>query len=131
MKNRMSASRPRRAAKPDAIAHARAGFCQDVVFWVNGERVSQHNPEPRLLLVDYLRSAEVGLTGTKIGCKEGGCGACTVVLSHFDRQTRNIVHSAINSCLRPVASLDGACITTIEGIGSTQTQLNEFQEKIA
>ena len=117
--------------KPDALARARAGFVNQVVFWVNGKRVALQNPEPRLLLVDYLRSADVGLTGTKIGCKEGGCGACTVILSHWDRQSKNIVHNAINSCLRPVASLDGACITTIEGIGSTQTQLNEFQEKIA
>ena len=47
----------------------------DLVFYLNGERVQLPTVDPTVLLADYLRSPEVGLTGTKIGCKQGGCGA--------------------------------------------------------
>lgn len=86
-------------------------------FFLNGEEVTVEDPAPDLLLIDYLRSAEVGLTGAKKGCGEGGCGACTVILSRWDRALERVEHKAINSCLRPVCSLSGMSITTIEGTG--------------
>ena len=59
---------------------------------------------PRTTLAVYLRN-HAGLTGTKIGCNEGGCGACTVILSYeFDGVTK---HMPVNACLRPIASCDG------------------------
>ncbi|NKZ02019.1 molybdopterin cofactor-binding domain-containing protein [Nocardiopsis alborubida] len=91
-----------------------------VTFHLNGTRVELVDPSPHLLLVDYLRSDPVGLTGTKKSCGQGGCGACTVVLSHWDSAQNTAHHRAANSCLRPVCSLDGMAVTTIEGTGSAQ-----------
>ncbi len=60
-------------------------------------------------LVDVLRN-ELGLKGTKIGCREGECGACTVLLDG----------EAINACLIPAMKAQGRSVLTIEGIGTTE-----------
>ena len=74
-----------------------------IVFTLNGKRVSLRvHPLKRLL--DVLRE-DCGLTGTKEGCGEGECGACTVLV---DGQ-------AVNSCLVPVAQAAGTKVLTIEG----------------
>ncbi len=75
-----------------------------IEFQVNGE---SHKVEvfPMARLLDVLRE-ELRLTGTKEGCGEGECGACTVIL---DGQI-------VNSCLVPIAQVHGANITTIEGV---------------
>lgn len=71
-----------------------------------------------MTLLTYLRTV-LGLCGTKLGCGEGGCGACTVMLSLLDKD--NIIrHISINACLAPVCSLHGIAVTTVEGIGSTK-----------
>ncbi len=88
-----------------------------VSFHLNGEPVTLENPPPDLLLIDFLRSPEVALTGAKKGCGQGGCGACTVILSRWDQATARAEHRAINSCLRPVCALDGLAVTTVEGTG--------------
>ncbi len=75
-----------------------------IEFQVNGE---SHKVEvfPMARLLDVLRE-ELRLTGTKEGCGEGECGACTVILDG----------EIVNSCLVPVAQVNGAKITTIEGV---------------
>jgi xanthine dehydrogenase/oxidase len=97
-----------------------------VKFFLNGKAVTLENPSPDLLLIDYLRSEEVGLTGAKKGCGQGGCGACTVILSNWNAEQNKAEHRSINSCLRPVCALDGLSITTIEGTGSVSRPSNEF-----
>jgi len=71
---------------------------------VNGA-TTEHDGEPRLLLVQYLRDV-VGLTGTNIGCDTSSCGACTV---HLDGES-------VKSCTVLAAQADGASVTTIEGL---------------
>ena len=102
-----------------------------IVFYVNGNRVEIGDPDPTTLLIDWLRGDAIGLTGTKLSCGEGGCGACTVMLSRWEPNERRVVETAINSCLRPLCSLDGAMITTTEGIGSTREKLDPVQFAIA
>lgn len=94
-------------------------------FTVNGEEQRIVNPSPSLLLVDYLRDT-LGLTGTKIGCGEGGCGACTCVAIGADGVPR-----AINSCLRLLCACDGLAITTVEGFGSQADGFSRVQKAIA
>lgn len=97
-----------------------------VDFFLNGKRVSLDDPSPDLLLIDYLRSPEVGLAGPKKACGQGGCGACTVILSSWNAEKREPTHRAINSCLRPVCALGGLVVTTVEGTGAARTQNPEF-----
>ena len=116
-------------AAPGPQANGAASASDELVFWLNGRKCTITNPDPSVLLVDYLHS--VGLTGTKVSCGQGGCGACTVMLSHRDRLTGKPVHRAVNSCLRPLCSLDGMAVTTVEGIGSVQSGLDPAQHCIA
>ena len=102
-----------------------------ILFYVNGTRFAIPDPDPTTLLVDWLRSDAIGFTGTKLSCGEGGCGACTVMLSRWNPQEKRVVETAINSCLRPICSLDGAMITTTEGIGSTREKLDPVQYRLA
>jgi xanthine dehydrogenase/oxidase len=97
-----------------------------ITFYINCRKVSLENPAPHLLLVDYLRSPEVHLTGAKKGCGQGGCGACTVILSRWNPESGSVNHRAINSCLKPVCALDGLAITTVEGTGLAQRLPPEF-----
>jgi aerobic carbon-monoxide dehydrogenase small subunit len=82
---------------------------------VNGV-THQHQVEPRLLLVHYLREL-LGLTGTHIGCETSLCGACTILLNG----------EAVKSCTMFAIQADGSNITTIEGLAKN-TELHPVQE---
>ncbi len=82
---------------------------------INGNPI-ETDIEPSLRLLDFLR-INLGLTGTKEGCGEGECGACTVIL---DGKT-------VNSCLVMAAQVHGRKLTTIEGI-KTEDGLNPVQQ---
>ncbi|KAI0235297.1 Xanthine dehydrogenase/oxidase [Lamellibrachia satsuma] len=73
----------------------------------------------------------VRLTGAKLGCGEGGCGACTVMVSKYDRVKQHIHHLAVNACLAPLCSMHGLAVTTTEAIGDTKTRLHPVQERLA
>ncbi|GAC1539675.1 MAG: glyceraldehyde dehydrogenase subunit gamma [Acidimicrobiales bacterium] len=77
-----------------------------VAITVNGT-LREHDVEPRLLLVDYLRKV-VGLTGTNVGCDTSSCGACTVLLDG----------ESVKSCTVLTVQARGREVTTIEGLGS-------------
>ena len=87
----------------------------DVRVTVNGqERVVTVHPMARLL--DVLR-VDLHLTGTKEGCGEGECGACAVMVNG----------ELVNSCLTPALHVDGATVTTIEGIAPDEHRLHRVQ----
>ena len=88
----------------------------DVSLTVNGEAHTV-DVEPRTLLVDLLRDG-LGLTGTKIGCETGECGACTV---HLDGVS-------VKSCLVLAPQADGAEVTTIEGLAAADGTLDPIQD---
>jgi carbon-monoxide dehydrogenase small subunit len=87
---------------------------------VNGDpRVAE--VEPRRLLVDFLRE-DLGLTGTNIGCEQGVCGTCTVLLNG----------TSIRSCITLAVQADGAEVSTIEGLavgGELHPLQDEFSDK--
>jgi len=97
-------------------------------FYLNGTRVVIDDVDPEVTLLEYLRG--IGLTGTKLGCAEGGCGACTVVVSQFNPTTKKIYHASVNACLAPLVSVDGKHVITIEGIGNVKRP-HPAQERIA
>lgn len=86
-----------------------------VQFTVNGQKINLTTKANRRLL-DVLRE-DLGLTGTKEGCSVGECGACTVVMNG----------QAVHSCLVLVGQVDGAEITTVEGLAQGQ-ELHPLQK---
>ena len=86
-------------------------------FTLNGEPREVAVPGMRRLL-DVLRE-DLGLTGTKEGCGEGECGACTVIVDGL----------VVDSCLVPVCQVDATEIRTVEGLSDAETQaLNPLQQ---
>jgi carbon-monoxide dehydrogenase small subunit len=83
-------------------------------FVVNGGAVELEVPGMRRLL-DVLRE-DLALTGTKEGCGEGECGACSVLLDG----------AVVDSCLVPICQVEGANVRTVEGLGSAD-ELNDLQ----
>ena len=73
----------------------------------------------------------LGLSGTKLGCGEGGCGACTVMVSHWDRTRGEAVHRAVNACLCPVYACEGTHVVTVEGLGTKRSGLHPVQAALA
>jgi len=107
--------KPRVAEGTGKAPMSRAGH-RPIVFTLNGRRVSLRvHPMKRLL--DVLRD-DCGLTGTKEGCGEGECGACTVLLDG----------KAVNSCLVPVAQAAGSQVRTIEGLRGRHPLQRAFAE---
>ena len=85
---------------------------RDVVrFILNGVAAEVRAPDPTMTLLDWLR-VERRLTGTKEGCAEGDCGACTVMMVDAAGRVR-----AVNSCITFVPMVDGCAVTTVEGLG--------------
>ncbi|XP_076463872.1 xanthine dehydrogenase/oxidase-like isoform X2 [Babylonia areolata] len=107
-----------------------AGQQTPLLFFVNGKKVELENPDPEMTLLQYLRR-HLRLTGTKLGCGEGGCGACTVMLSRYHPHTSHIQHHSVNACLTPLCSVHGTAVTTVEGLGSVTTRLHPVQERLA
>jgi xanthine dehydrogenase iron-sulfur cluster and FAD-binding subunit A len=62
-----------------------------LVFFVNGKKVTDNEVDPEWTLLYYLRN-KLRLCGTKLGCGEGGCGACTVMISKYDRTTNKVMY---------------------------------------
>ncbi|TRY72731.1 hypothetical protein TCAL_00262 [Tigriopus californicus] len=91
----------------------------EVRFLVNQKKQVVKNATPELTLSSYLRKV-LHLTGTKIGCNEGGCGSCTVTCSEVNPSSGQVEHKAINACLTKVIGLQGKAITTVEGLGSAK-----------
>ncbi|PKU39705.1 xanthine dehydrogenase oxidase [Limosa lapponica baueri] len=102
----------------------------ELVFFVNGKKVVEKDVDPETTLLTYLRR-KLGLCGTKLGCGEGGCGACTVMISKYDPFRKKILHHTANACLFPVCALHHVAVTTVEGIGNTKSRLHPAQERIA
>lgn len=88
---------------PDpALQELICSYSSTLSFHLNGTKIDLQNPNPHWTLLDFIRSQH-GLKGTKLGCGEGGCGACTVVLQTRDvRNPRRIRHLDVNACLYPL-----------------------------
>src|SRR5665213_1755097 len=97
-----------------------------ISFYLNGKLVVIQDPDIDTLLIDYLRSPEVHLSGPKKPCGQGGCGGCTVIVSNWNSKENKEEHRAINSCLRPLIAVDGMVVTTVEGTGAARRPNPEY-----
>lgn len=96
-----------------------------ITFQLNGRWRAEANISPTTTLLDYLRD-NIGLRGTKEGCAEGDCGACTVVVGLPD-DGDGLKYKAVNSCLLLVPQLDGLPVVTIEGLAHSNGPLHPVQ----
>ena len=92
-----------------------------VSFLLNGDPVRLENASPTTTLLDWLRE-ERRLTGTKEGCNEGDCGACTVMVTDADGSR------AVNACILLLPQIDGKAVRTVEGISGPDGSLHPVQQ---
>jgi xanthine dehydrogenase small subunit len=94
-----------------------------ITFLCNNELVSvQINPS--LTVLDFLRNHRK-LTGTKEGCREGDCGACTIMLGSLIKG--KVKYKSINSCLLPIADIDRKHVVSIEGLNNSELNYIQLQ----
>ena len=83
------------------------------------------NPDPNKTILDYVRD-DLKKTGTKEGCAEGGCGACTIVLGELNKN--KIIYKAINACISFLPTLNGKHLILVEDLIEEDNKLHPVQE---
>src|SRR5712691_13271171 len=97
-----------------------------IEFTLNGRQTKVEGCSPNTTLLEYLRG--IGLTGSKEGCAEGDCGACSVAIMDSDSEGKPCYRS-INSCLVPLCLLAGREIVSVEGVACGR-ELHPVQQKM-
>jgi len=98
-------------------------------FLLNGEPVAVSGYSPQTTLLEYLRD-ERRLTGTKEGCAEGDCGACTVILAQPDPAGDKLVWQPVNACIRLLPSVAGKAVFTVESLAAADGKLHPAQRAL-
>jgi xanthine dehydrogenase small subunit len=98
-------------------------------FVLDGRVECIERPQPTLTVLDYLREV-AGRRGTKEGCAEGDCGACTVVLGELSVDHRRIEYRAMNSCIRFLPTLDGKELVTVESLRQPSGAAHPVQQSM-
>ena len=114
----MNADRNSQGLPPDTIR-----------FIFAGELVEIRNPDPTRTVLQYLRE-DLGKIGTKEGCAEGDCGACTVAIAEVDRSGKRLQVRAINSCIQFLPTLDGKELITVECLRRSDGSLHPVQQSM-
>lgn len=104
---------------------AKADHSNVVRFLLNGELQQVVAPPPTLTVLNYLRETQ-GLCGTKEGCAEGDCGACTTVL--VDAHEGQLRTRPMNACIQLLPTIDGKSLWTVEGLSAQQESLHPVQQ---
>ncbi|KAK4380360.1 hypothetical protein RND71_002222 [Anisodus tanguticus] len=99
-----------------------------LVFAVNGKRFEVPSVDPSTTLLQFLRT-QTCFKSPKLGCGEGGCGACVVLLSKYDPQLKRVEDFSVSSCLTLLCSLNGCSITTSDGLGNTTDGFHSIHER--
>jgi xanthine dehydrogenase small subunit len=98
-----------------------------ISFVLNGRPETLRNVPPATTLLDYLRKTK-RLTGTKEGCAEGDCGACTVTLGEL--RDGKVRYRAVNACILLLPMLEGRSVTTVEHLKGGDGQLHPVQQAL-
>jgi xanthine dehydrogenase small subunit len=98
-----------------------------VRFVLDGEVLELDNVDPTRTVLQFLRD-DLRRTGTKEGCAEGDCGACTVVLAEVDRSGDGLSLKAVNSCIQFLPTLDGKELITVESLSNRESGLHPVQQ---
>jgi xanthine dehydrogenase small subunit len=98
-----------------------------ITFLLNGDEVTVSEPRAEETLLDFLRIRRA-LRGTKEGCAEGDCGACTVVVGR--RTGQGLAYEGVNACIRFLASLDRTHVVTVEHLKRPDGSLHPIQQSL-
>lgn len=98
-----------------------------VRFVLDGEIIELANVDPTRTVLQYLRE-DLRRTGSKEGCAEGDCGACTVVVAELDRHNNGVHLKAINSCIQFLPTLHGKQLITVESLRQGSGELHPVQQ---
>lgn len=96
---------------------------RNIKFILNNELI-EADVNPAAVILDFIRDNH--LTATKEGCKEGDCGACTVLIGEL--KNNEVVYKSINSCLFPMGNIHGKHVVTVEGINQPGKELTPIQK---
>ncbi|WP_201979465.1 FAD binding domain-containing protein [Hymenobacter rubidus] len=99
-----------------------------IEFYLNDQPI-RTSEAPASALLDFVRYHEQ-LKGTKIGCREGDCGACTVLVGELNADGQTVNYQSMTSCLTPLGNAHGKHIVTVEGINAAGSQLTPVQKAI-
>jgi xanthine dehydrogenase small subunit len=108
------------------MASAMQNFRTEIRFLFGDEERVLRDIDPQMTVLDYLRLTE-RKCGTKEGCAEGDCGACTVVLGEPD-VTGSMAYRTVNACIQFVPTLDGKQLLTVEHLKSKDGTLHPVQQ---
>ncbi len=100
-------------------------------FILDGELVEVENPDPTRTVLQYLRE-DLRRVGSKEGCAEGDCGACTVVIGEIagSLADERIQFRSVNACIQFLPTLDGKMLFTVESLKTAQGQLHPVQQSL-
>ncbi|KAI4305798.1 hypothetical protein L6164_029141 [Bauhinia variegata] len=101
-----------------------------LLFAVNGERFELTNVDPSTTLLEFLRT-QTRFKSVKLGCGEGGCGACVVLISKYDPVLDQVEDFTASSCLTLLCIIHGCSITTSEGFGNSKDGFHPIHERVA
>ena len=102
-------------------------FRDEIAFILNGEEVVLNTVPPRQTLLDWLR-LDRRLTGSKEGCAEGDCGACSVLVGRL--VGGRLVYESVNACIRFMGSLHGTHVVTVEHLKGEDGKLHPVQQAL-
>ena len=98
----------------------------DTIQFIYNNKIHKiKNPNPNQTILDFIRS-DLKKTGTKEGCAEGGCGACTIVLGEL--KNKKLIYKSINSCISFLPIINGKHLILIENLSSGSNKLHPVQE---
>ena len=96
-----------------------------IQFIFENKLIELKNPDPNQTILNFIRE-KLKKTGTKEGCAEGGCGACTIVLGELEN--KKIKYKAINSCISFTPTLHGKQLIVVENLVSQDGSYHPVQE---
>ncbi|CAK8541452.1 unnamed protein product [Lathyrus sativus] len=101
-----------------------------LIFVINGEKFELSSVEPSTTLLEFLHT-QTRFKSVKLGCGEGGCGACVVLISKYDPLLDRVDDFSASSCLTLLCSIHGCSITTSEGIGNSKQGFHPIHQRFA
>ncbi|GAA0140764.1 oxidoreductase [Lithospermum erythrorhizon] len=102
----------------------------NLMFEVNGERFEVLSVDPCTTLLEFLRY-QTRFKSVKLGCGEGGCGACVVLLTKYNPVVKKVESFTVSSCLTLLCSVNGGSITTSEGLGNSKDGFHSIHQRFS